>query len=278
MTSALAARKSIIRGGEAGRVISVRTGEGDRAGLDEALWRDVDDLASILAQARTHRMRVEALRRTPRAVATTARLARSLPTVAVQLSARPSGQELRSWFPQGPLLPLHRAPVAVLAIPADGNCLSGGRRQALRTNSRRATEAGIACAVVSDAAERQRCLRHVTHGRGDSGHRLLSRRIRPGLATRFTVAYSADGDPVAFCETVIDDAVAGLGAALTNRSQPLSQHARYLLHGHTVSELAHVGVSYLVVGGSLLLTAPGTRYFQRRTGFRPVRLVPLTTA
>ncbi|MGZ4517205.1 MAG: hypothetical protein ACXVXN_04680 [Mycobacteriaceae bacterium] len=46
------------------------------------------------------------------------------------------------------------------------------------------------------------------------------------------------------------------------------------MHEHLVRHLISSGVEHLAVGGSVLLTPAGTRYFQERTGFTPMCLQP----
>jgi hypothetical protein len=65
---------------------------------------------------------------------------------------------------------------------------------------------------------------------------------------------------------------AGLTSLVTSPGHPHAQTVRYLLHSQVVEDFIDQQVSRLVVGGSVLLTTSGTRYFRRRNGYRPVRL------
>ena len=80
---------------------------------------------------------------------------------------------------------------------------------------------------------------------------------------------------MAISETVVDGAWAGLATLVTVPTEGDGQLLRYLLHAHTVGDLIEQGVRTVTVSGSMLLTASGTRYFQRRTGYEPSRLRPV---
>ena len=73
----------------------------------------------------------------------------------VFLSGSLAGEALRAYFNQRSLgvFPQHRLCRGVLLLPRDHSAyLRGRRRQALRTNLRRAAAAGIVCEEVSDPA------------------------------------------------------------------------------------------------------------------------------
>lgn len=218
------------------------------------------------------RLRAAADRQGPRAVA---RVLRSVPVVKARLSRTAAGDELRNWFHPTRLLPLDRAPVAMLPMPASyPDYVRGRSKQALRTNLTRAAEAGLSCTVGDSPTEVWRSARFIATRRGQRLEDIVLRRPRPGLVRRFSVAYDRAGDPVGLSETIVDGEWAGLAVLLSSPGHADAQLVRYLLHAHTVEELITDGVSNLVVGGSMLLTSPGTRYFQRRTGFLPVWLRP----
>jgi hypothetical protein len=200
---------------------------------------------------------------------------RALPLVDAPFSAGPAGDELRSWFGPARVSPLSRAPVALLRLPATrAEYLRGRSRQALRTNVTRATAAGVTCAELTDPAELRRVVEHVARGR----HQDPATMVRPRPAAvrpRWSAAYDGAGDPVALSETVVDGAWAGLATLVTVHGEADGQLVRYLLHTATVGGLIDAGVRHLTVSGSMLLSAPGTRYFQRRTGYEPVWLRPV---
>ncbi|MGU3436433.1 hypothetical protein ACNHUS_25885 [Actinomycetes bacterium M1A6_2h] len=199
---------------------------------------------------------------------------RAMPTLTAAFTDSASGQELRSWF-QDPAwrLPINSIAVSVLTLPATVDDYTRGRhRQAMRTNVRRSRNAGVVCGEIMERAERDRCVRHVLDARRTDPARLLADPTRPGLRRLITAAYDPAGDPLAYSEVVIDGPWAGVGVFVTSLSGQLSRDARYHLHAHNVSALIGRGVGHLAVGGSALLASPGTRYFQARTGFEPVRL------
>lgn len=206
-------------------------------------------------------------------------LPRQLPVVPAPFSGDACGQELRSWFRPDRRLPLDRAPVAVLALPSsNAEYLSGRPRQALRTNIKRATDAGVRCARVDDRQEVDRAVAHLAARRGQSADRMVSAQPRPGLRREFHIAYDSTGDPLALGEAIVDRTMAGVAVMVSATDHPDGPNTRYLLHADIVGGLIDRGVHTLTVGGSMLLTSAGTRYFQRRTGFIPARLRVLPPA
>ena len=210
-------------------------------------------------------------------IAAVVTVVRSVPVVEAPFSDRPTGVELRGWFRMGKGLFLGRAPVAVLRLPdTRAEYLRGRPKQALRTNITRATALGISCAVVTCPAEIGRVVAHVADRRGQDPAAMVRETVGPALARRVSVAYDADGRPVAISETVVDGDWAGLATLVTVPTEGDGQVLRYLLHAHTVGDLIDSGVRMLTVSGSMLLSSAGTRYFQRRTGYEPVWLRPVT--
>jgi len=200
-------------------------------------------------------------------------LLRALPVQPIELSDGPVGQQMRSWFRPERALPFDRAPIAVLDLPvAPAEYLRGRSRQALRTNLKRAAASGITCASVDSAGEVRRVADAIAAGRRTVGEELVPVAEVPGPQRRFAAAYDATGEPLALAQAIIDGSQAGLLLNLTAIDHADARTARYALHTHLVGELIGLGATRLVVGGSMLLTGEGTRYFQRRTGFTPVRV------
>ncbi|HEV7212364.1 MAG TPA: hypothetical protein VGN47_11715 [Blastococcus sp.] len=200
---------------------------------------------------------------------------RTVPVVPAPFSQAPAGEELRAWFNPARVLPVDRAPVAVLPLPATyADYLRGRPRQALRTNLTRAAAAGLTCAAAESPEELWRSARFIADRRGQRLDDVVLRRPRPGLVRRFAVAYDPAGDPVGLTETVVDGAWAGLAVLVSTPAHAEAQLIRYVLHAHNASTLIADGVSMLVVGGSMLLSTTGTRYSQRRTGFVPAWVRP----
>lgn len=243
--------------------------------LADAVERAASRVACLRSAGTTpDRLRAVASPDTVEALRAVRELARRLPRVEAPFSETPAGAELRAWFRPGRWLPLDRAPVALLRLPAtEDEYLRGRPRQALRTNLTAARRAGLRCAQASSAAEVWDCLHHIAARRGQPPGRMVPRRPL-GLRRDFGIAWDATGEPVALVETIVDGAWAGLAVLVSASDHPQASLARYLLHAHTVRGLIDQRVEVLVVGGSMLLTQPGVRYFQRRTGFVPVWLLP----
>jgi hypothetical protein len=200
---------------------------------------------------------------------------RQLSDHQITFSDAPAGRELRTWFRPDRRLPFNRAPVAVLELPeTQAEYLKGRSRQALRTNLTRAAAEGLRCAPVEDAQELHRVASAIATRRDTTPDTLVGPGQLPARDRLWSAAFDATGEPVALCQAVVDDDRAGLVlmvSAVGHASAPL---VRYALHAHLSGRLIDRGVSTLAVGGSMLLTSTGTRYFQRRTGFTPVHLRP----
>jgi hypothetical protein len=202
---------------------------------------------------------------------------RTVPAVEAPFSGTPAGTGLRRAFPPGRSRFLSRVPVALLRVPASqAEYLRGRPRQALRTNVNRATALGISCSLVDQPAELEQVIRHIAERRSQDPATMVREDVPPGVPRRFIVARDATGEPVALSETILDGRWAGLATLVTVPTEGDGQVLRYLLHAETVRDLIDQGVQMLVVSGSMLLTTTGTRYFQRRTGYEPVWLRPVT--
>ncbi len=205
---------------------------------------------------------------------------RQLPDREVSFSDAPAGHELRTWFRPDRRLPFNRAPVAVLELPASqAEYLKGRSRQALRTNLNRAAAEGLHCAPVEDAGELHRVASAIATRRDTTPDTLVRPGQLPERDRLWSAAFDAAGEPVALCQAVVDEDRAGLVLMVTAVGHVAAPLVRYALHAHLTGRLVDRGVSTLAVGGSMLLTSTGTRYFQQRTGFVPVHLraEPATT-
>ncbi|MGY1745135.1 hypothetical protein [Blastococcus sp. SYSU D00695] len=259
------------------------TAAGGRRSSEWACGQDLETAAHYVQTVRraptlAARARAVASREGTRAVRS---LLRQLPRRTLPVSATPAGRELRAMFrPERPL-PFDRAPVAVLDLPASREeYLRGRPRQALRTNLARASAEGVTCAPVGTPAELHAVATAIADSRRD--HSTAATFVRPGqgLAPErvWSAAYDGKGDPVALSHSLVDRDNAGLLLMISALDHPAAPLARYALHTHVVGRLVERDVSTLTVGGSMLLTSPGTRYFQRRTGFGPVHLQPAPVA
>lgn len=182
---------------------------------------------------------------------------------------------MRSWFTSGRIPLAARAPVAVLSLPADhADYLRGRPRQALRTNVRHATAAGVTITALHDDAALRTAIDLLACRRGQAPTSMVPDRsaLRLGGDRHVLLAQDQAGDPVGLCEVIVDGPWAGLGTLVTASGHPQAKPGRYLLHTETVRHLADLDVRYLTTHGSLLLASPGTRYFQQRTGYQPAWL------
>jgi hypothetical protein len=200
-------------------------------------------------------------------------LVRGLPALELAFSDSVIGQEMRSWFRPDRRLPFNRVPIASLHLPATtAEYLRGRPRQALRTNLSRAAAEGITCAPITDEGELRLVAEHLAAERGVGVDVMIHTEVVPRPDRLFTAAYDAAGDPVALNQTVVDGPHAGLVLMVHVPEHPAATLMRYALHADVVDRLIGRGASTLTVGGSMLLVSEGTRYFQRRTGFTPVRV------
>lgn len=202
------------------------------------------------------------------------------PTLHFGLSEAPSGRLLRDYFNERRLgvLPKKRLCRGVLILPrVPADYVGGRRRQAVRTNVRRAQTAGIRCASVASPADFVRAALHVVHERQDpvAAHdpATLSRDMVPhwqlimrGSEATLLAAHDSAGRPLAVAAVLMDDQVAVLRLAMAS-----SHEARWALHHHLVLALIACGVTYLVADGggafgALGLTAE-VQYYQRLQGY-----------
>jgi len=142
----------------------------------------------------------------------------------------------------------------------------------VRTNLTRAAGAGLKALVVDSQGELEQAAEHIAGQRGTTASALVPAHLCGNRRRQFHVAYDDQGVPIGMSQTLVDGTWAGLASLVTSHGHPHAQTARYLLHSQVVEGLIDREVSRLVVGGSILLATSGTRYFQRRTGYRPVRL------
>jgi hypothetical protein len=179
--------------------------------------------------------------------------------VSVHLSRSDAGLALRAYFDQRFLrvFPQNRMCRGVLALPGDHAAyLRGRRRQALRTNLRRAAAAGIVCAEPGSADEALAAAATV----------LADRR-----------AASTDGDNASL-NRVWPELFRRPGMTLFVAS---SHDARWALHDHLVQLLIERGVRYLLAEGIGPLGALGydaeLHYYQRLLGYELMHLVPVAS-
>ncbi len=166
----------------------------------------------------------------------------------VVLSGSVAGEALRDHFSQRTLgvFPLNRLCRGVLLLPRDhADYLRGRRRQALRTNLRRARAAGISCEVMADRARAHDQILEGFRGRGASTDEAGWEALLERPEMTLMVARDRNGRPLAHAGVVIDDTVALIHFAVAT-----SHDARWALHDHLVQTLIERRVRYLLaVGG-----------------------------
>lgn len=144
---------------------------------------------------------------------------------------------------------------AVLLLPAEfPQYLRGRHRQAVRTNVRRARDAGLT--VEHHPVEEWEP--------GSDDFRVAH--ITPGPVERWNVIES-DGRIVAQAILSVDGDVALLHGLMSTVT-----HARWLLHTAIVERLCGTSGVLLVNSDDAYLLAPGTRHFQRLLGYSVARL------
>jgi hypothetical protein len=205
------------------------------------------------------------------------------PTDVVLLSRSHAGIALRTYFDARFLgvFPQNRLCRGVLLLPTDyTDYRRGHRRQALRTNLRRAADAGIWCESASDPAEALEALAEVLTARtntpGDPAELLISWEdhfSRPETTT--VVARDSAGRPMAVAAAVIDAEVCLIQFAVAS-----SHEARWALHDHLVRALTERGVKYLLAEGGGPFGALGfeaeLHHYQHLLGYELRHLIPVS--
>jgi hypothetical protein len=196
----------------------------------------------------------------------------ALPVLRIKVSRAPAGRLIASYVSTG-LLGV-RAPFAlcqaVLQLPDDENSiLTGRRKQALRTNLRRAREDGLTPQWIVQEGERRELLSAFAAAVPEFAHgaQVLSAALTQDL---WLVVFSRDGMPLALLVASVDTHVALLRYLVTcGPATPSTARARYLAHTELVRRLVRERVACLLVASAnpLRLTA-GLRYFQARLGYR----------
>lgn len=201
----------------------------------------------------------------------------------VFVSGSAAGQALRVYFNQRSLgvIPRNRLCRGVLVLPED-HCeyLRGRRRQALRTNLRRAAAAGIVCEAMSDPALALDAVSAVLHSRHASFSDSELDILRTSWASLFArpettlmVARDQSGRPLAVTAAVIDDMVCLVEVAVASNHK-----ARWALHDHLVRMVIGRGVTYLLAEGGGPFGALGLtdqeQYYQHLLGYQLRHLIP----
>ena len=154
----------------------------------------------------------------------------------------------------------------MLIVPRSSQLyLRGRQRQAVRTNLRRARDAGLTCAYIARFAEREAVVNLFAAGRLDSWERKL---LIGRPESSWWAVFDAKGQPIGLAMASIDSEVALIWSLMCR-----GQSGRWLLHTEIVSEMAKRGVTYLLVATKPApFLQPGTQYFQRLLGYQVAHL------
>lgn len=171
-------------------------------------------------------------------------------------------------------VPDRRSAVAVLMVPSElSTYLAGRKRQALRTNLRRAEEHGVVVSEVTQGATQVECVRRIMAARNDSWLEQhgswLERAAGDGLVRLFA-GYGPDGALLTVAVVVADASWAILRLCVSVDGT-VAGYSRYATHVYMVDSLIRSGVRALLVD-SVLVATPGLRYLQARLGFDPANL------
>jgi hypothetical protein len=231
-------------------------------------------LAGLIRDGRVPALAADVVRQPARGAALLRLLLRTR-SEELRLSESSAGQALRDYFNVRAfgVFPRNRLCRGVLLLPRDhSEYLRGRSRQALRTNLRRASHAGITCETVID---RSRVLDELTDVFRLAGDREADA-WRATLARRevtLMVARQKCGRPLAIAGAVVDDAVCLIIFALA-----ISHEARWALHDHLVRTLIARRVRYLLADGGGPFGALGfttnVQHYQQLLGYELRHLVP----
>jgi hypothetical protein len=235
-----------------------------------------------LRQSRAHII-ATAIRR-PRRLAALAALLIRTPRAYVVLSGSSAGQALEDYFNQRSLgvLPVTRFCRGVLLLPRDhADYLRGRRRQALRTNLRRAAAAGIWCEIVSDPGRAFDDISDVWRRQWGSlpeaEFELRLNELRESVArseVTIAVARDARGRPLAMTAALIDETV-----CLIKHAVATSHDARWALHDHIVRLLIARRVRYLLADGGgtfgVLGFTRNLQHYQHLLGYELRHVIPV---
>lgn len=211
-------------------------------------WAASLPLAGATSSERLASLAAAALRRPARLAALLVLVLRTR-SERVLLSGSLAGQSLHAFFNARAVgvFPRNRLCRGVLVLPENhSDYLRGRRRQALRTNLRRAVSAGIICEVVSDRSgvldEILEIDRRASFARDTDVKSWRMALAMPEFSVM--VARNERGDPLAFAGVVIDEVV-----CLIVVTGALEHEARWALHDHLVQTLIARRVKYLMASG-----------------------------
>ena len=197
----------------------------------------------------------------------------------VVLSESLTGHALREYFGRRSLgvFPQNRLCRGVLVLPErHSDYLRGRRRQALRTNLRKAEQAGIRCEAIGSPTRALDAIAEITNGRrirSNAGQTAILAAMLTSPEVTLFAARDTLGRPLAIIAAVIDDAVCLIRVAVA-----CSHQARWALHDHLVRMLIARRVRYLLAddGGPFgaLGVDTNVHHFQRLLGYELLHLRP----
>jgi len=232
-----------------------------------------------LAHPRRMAALIASVLRRPRSLVALVELLRLTPQQVVGLTGSAEGRALGHYFNNRALglIPQNRLCRGVLFVPLEHQAyLRGRRRQALRTNLRKAAAADIGCEQSPDRERALAAVEEILAAQRNAPSEELRKdvvwRVSLPEATLF-LARSASGEPLAVLGAVIDRDVCLIRVAVAR-----DHRARWALHDHLVRELGARGVSYLVAEGGGPFGALGLsaelHHYQHLLGYELRHLVP----
>jgi hypothetical protein len=238
----------------------------------------------LVRPRRLARLLAAALRRPRQAAALIVVLVRTR-SEEVVISRSSAGQTLSAYFNERTLgvFPKNRLCRGVLVLP-EHHCdyLRGRKRQALRTNLRRAEVAGIRCEAIKDPCRAFDAITEIVDHRRKSVTEdeapILASWATTLAASEMTLVVARDrlGRPLALIGAVIDDAVCLIRLAVAS-----SHEARWALHDYLVQILIAQGVRHLLGEGGGPFGALGfdtsLHHYQHLLGYELRHLSPRTS-
>jgi hypothetical protein len=200
-----------------------------------------------------------------------------LPVVETAPGTGPDGAMIRAALRRPLKLVVLRGVNAVLEVPATrAEYLAGRPKHALRQNLRTGEKQGMTVRVISDADERAALVRFANHYerinpveefRTDSPENddMLPVRL-------WTLTESADGRPLLLAVAAVDGPVAVLRYYRTLSDDDAASAARFFTMPFFVDRLRELGATHLAETARPQWLPNGLRQFQRKVGFRLVRL------
>jgi hypothetical protein len=190
-----------------------------------------------------------------------------LPRAQISLTGSPAGEAIRSYLAERRRgIRTHRLAQGVLFVPDSiEEYLRGRRRQAVRTNIRRARSIGIHTHQLTEVSQRRVHADLVDPDLTDPWKReqLLTR-----PEAECWIAVDVNEKPVGLAVFTVDDEVALLWS-LVSTEYP----ARWLLHAEIVEFLTVRRVRCLLVGAAMApCLPPGIQYLQHLLGYRVAHL------